>query len=236
MIGRERGCFSRFSCFSWVALFAFLTLGLAPSVRAETVEIAPGVQVTKRSYAAPINEQPFFGFADKTAAQREADDKFVKALLQAVGTREKALDETTKRGWRALASGKPGEAALRFNQAYLVSPEQSRVYHGLAAIAQTRFNDLAFAEELFRIAQKQPNPLKMLNADYGRRASDREAAKGGAAGAGAGGQGRARLRRRLGQSRPCPAAKRRPRRGLRGGGRSDDSSARPAMPASISSG
>ena len=82
MIGRKRGCFSRFSCFSWVALFAFLTLGLAPSVRAETVEIAPGVQVTKRSYAAPINEQPFFGFADKTAAQREADDKFVQALLK----------------------------------------------------------------------------------------------------------------------------------------------------------
>ena len=34
------------------------------------------------------------------------------------------------------------EAALRFNQAYLVSPEQSRVYHGLAVIAQMRFNDL----------------------------------------------------------------------------------------------
>ena len=159
MIGRKR---------CWVTLFALFTIGSAPSARAETVEIAPGVQVTKRSYAAPINEQPFFGFADKTAAQREADDKFVQALLQAVGTREKALDETTKRGWRALASGKPGEAALRFNQAYLVSPEQSRVYHGLALIAQTRFNDIAFADELFRIAQKQPNPLKMLNADYGR--------------------------------------------------------------------
>ena len=32
---------------------------------AETVEVAPGVQVTKRTYAAPINEQPFFGFAVK---------------------------------------------------------------------------------------------------------------------------------------------------------------------------
>jgi len=42
------------------------------------------------------------------------------------------------------------------------------VYHGLAVIAQIRFKDLAFAEELYRIARKQPNPLKMLNADYGR--------------------------------------------------------------------
>ena len=49
-----------------------------------------------------------------------------------------------------------------------MAPEQSVVYHGLAAIAQIRFKDLDSAEELFRIAHKQPNPLKMLNADYGR--------------------------------------------------------------------
>jgi len=159
MIGRKR---------CWVALFAFFVVGLAQSARAETVEVTPGVQVTKRTYSAPSKDQPFFGFADKSAAQREEDEKFVKALVQATGTREKALDEVVKRGWRALGSGKYPEATLRFNQAYLVAPEQSVVYHGLAAIAQIRFNDLDFAEELFRIAQKQPNPLKMLNADYGR--------------------------------------------------------------------
>jgi Tfp pilus assembly protein PilF len=157
-----------FSLASTVGVFAFLAVGFAHPASADTVEIAPGVQVTKRTYAAPSKEQPFFGFADKTAAQREEDDKFVKALVQAAGTREKALDEVVKRGWRALGSGKYPEAALRFNQAYLVAPEQSAVYHGLAAIAQIRFGDLDYAEELFRIAARQPNPLKMLNADYGR--------------------------------------------------------------------
>jgi predicted Zn-dependent protease len=166
MISPKRGCFFAFA--STVHVFALLAVGLAQPASADTVEIAPGVQVTKRSYAAPIKEQPFFGFADKTAVQREEDDKFVQALVQAAGTREKALDEVAKRGWRALGSGKYPEAALRFNQAFLVAPEQSVVYHGLAAIAQIRFNDLDFAEELFRIAAKQPNPLKMLNADYGR--------------------------------------------------------------------
>lgn len=161
MIGRKcRGFFS--------LGFVLLAVGFAHCASAETVQIAPGVQVTKRTYAAPNNDQPFFGFADKTDAQREEDDKFVKALVQAAGTREKALDEVVKRGWRALGSGKYPEAALRFNQAYLVAPEQSVVYHGLAAIAQMRFKDLDFAEELYRIAQKQPNPLKMLNVDYGR--------------------------------------------------------------------
>ena len=151
-----------------MGVFAFLAIGFVHPASADTVEIAPGVQVTKRTYAAPSKEQPFFGFAGKTDVQREEDDKFVKALVQVAGTREKALDEVVKRGWRALGSGKYPEAALRFNQAFLVAPEQSVVYHGLAAIAQIRFNDLDFAEELFRIAAKQPNPLKMLNADYGR--------------------------------------------------------------------
>ena len=152
--------------FPVVAFLASLAFG--HSALAETVEVAPGIQVTKRTYSAPVNEQPFFGFAVKTDAQREADEKFVKALLEATGTREKALEEITKRGWRALATGKLGEAAMRFNQAFLLAPEQSVVYHGLAVVAQIRFNDLASAEELLRIARKQPNPLKMLNADYGR--------------------------------------------------------------------
>jgi predicted Zn-dependent protease len=153
---------------SAVCIAALLVAGFSHAASAETVEIAPGVQVTKRTFKAPVDEQPFFGFTDKTDAQRAADDKFVKDLVQASGSREKALDEVAKRGWRALGSGKYGEAAVRFNQAYLVAPEQSVVYHGLAVIAQIRFNDLEFAEELFRIAGKQPNPLKVLNADYGR--------------------------------------------------------------------
>ena len=74
----------------WFGRGAFLAAGFGHSALAETVEVAPGIQVTKRTYSAPVNEQPFFGFAVKTDAQREADEKFVKALLDATGTREKA--------------------------------------------------------------------------------------------------------------------------------------------------
>jgi Tfp pilus assembly protein PilF len=149
-----------------IALLAML-ISVYPAL-AETVEVAPGVQVTKRTYSAPTNEQPFFGFAVKSSAQLAADESFVKALIQAVGTREKAFDETSKRGWRAIGTGNIAEATQRFNQAFLLAPEQSGVYHGFAAIAQIRFNDSDFADELFKIARKQPNPSKTLNADYGR--------------------------------------------------------------------
>lgn len=152
-----------FLLLGWLAMLASID-----PVAAETVEVAPGVQVTKRTYSAPVNEQPFFGFVVKTSAQLAADESFVKALVQAVGTREKAFDETTKRGWRAISAGNVAEAAQRFNQAFLLAPEQSGVYHGFAAVVQIHFHDADFADELFRIARRQPNPLKTLNADYGR--------------------------------------------------------------------
>ena len=150
-----------------LAVATALLLSAIPA-RAETVEVAPGVQVTKRTYLAPLNEQPFYGFAVKDAAQREVDEKFVAALVAATGSREKAFDEATTRAWRAVIAGKAGEAAMRFNQAWLIQPEPSALYHGMAVAVLMRHADPVAAEELFDIARKQPKPLKMLNADYGR--------------------------------------------------------------------
>jgi len=144
------------------------TLASTLAAAAETVEVVPGVQVTKRTYSAPVNEQPFFGFATKSPEEKAADEKFVDAIVGATGSREKAFDETTLRGWRAINTGKIKEAAVRFNQAFLISPEQSRVYHGFAVVSQARFNDLDAADELFRTALDRPNPVKALKADYGR--------------------------------------------------------------------
>jgi Tfp pilus assembly protein PilF len=144
------------------------TLASTLAAAAETVEVVPGVQVTKRTYSAPVNEQPFFGFATKSPEEKAADEKFVDAIVGATGSREKAFDETTLRGWRAINAGKIKEAAVRFNQAFLILPEQSRVYHGFAVVSQARFNDLDAADELFRTALDRPNPVKALKADYGR--------------------------------------------------------------------
>jgi hypothetical protein len=66
---------------------AALLLAFACPAAAETVEVVPGVQVTKRSYTAPVNEQPFFGFTARTAEQKAEDEKFVAAIIGASGTR-----------------------------------------------------------------------------------------------------------------------------------------------------
>ncbi len=192
----------RFVCFRpacrAIALLLVL-LSIGPAL-AETVEVAPGVKVTKRVYSAPVNEQPFYGFADKSAAMREADEHFLASVIQLTGSREKAFQATMLRGWRALGSGNASEAARRFNEAFLLMPEQSEVYHGLAAVAQVRFNDTEFADELFRVARKQPNPLKTSQCGLWEASPDRQTAARGAAGAGTGGQGHAGFRRRMDQS------------------------------------
>lgn len=147
-------------------LFCLCLVGAA---FAEMVEVAPGINVTKRTFPGPGNEQPFFGFIAFTAQQRAANEEFVKGALDAFGgNRQKAVDEIVTRGWSLFFEGKLDEATRRFNQAFLVEPRQSSIYHSFAAIADEKFNDKAYAEELFVIARTLPNPMTTLNADYGR--------------------------------------------------------------------
>ncbi|MDB5581012.1 MAG: Tetratricopeptide 2 [Bradyrhizobium sp.] len=148
------------------AVFILVLALLSPAI-AETVEIAPGVRVTKKTFAAPVNEQPFYGFIEKTPEMRAVDDKFVQAVTGKM-TSEAASREASQRGWRAISAGKLDEAGRRFNQAFLLDPQQSGVYHGWAVVVFERFKDTEFANELFNVAKKQRNPGENLNADHGR--------------------------------------------------------------------
>lgn len=152
---------------SWAAAIILFTLH-ADAASAETVEVAPGVHVTKKTFSAPVNEQPFYGFVEKTPQMRETDEKFKVAVLTITGTPQKAAEETARRAWNSFFAGNIPEAARRFNQASLFDSAQSAIFHGFALIVATRFHDPVYAEELFKIARTQPNPSKNLNADYGR--------------------------------------------------------------------
>jgi tetratricopeptide (TPR) repeat protein len=144
-----------------------MSLPLCPAM-AETIEVALGVQVSRRTFPAPVNETPFYGFVDKSPTLRQADDVFVSIAVKFAGSRAQAFDAVATRGWEAIAANDMAEAAKRFNQASLLLPEQSQIFHGFAIIASARFDDPVFAEEPFKIARKQPGARESLNADYGR--------------------------------------------------------------------
>jgi predicted Zn-dependent protease len=148
---------------------AFLvTMGmqLRPA-RAEAVEVAPGVEVTRKAFAAPASEAPFFGLVDKEPTLRQTDDVFISLAVEVYGSRANVFEALSRRGWEAIAANDLELAGTRFNQAWLFSPGQSQIFHGFAMIALARFQDPEFAEELFRIARRQPGALASLNADYG---------------------------------------------------------------------
>jgi tetratricopeptide (TPR) repeat protein len=151
-----------------IIVLTALVLGLPISAAmAETVEVASGIMVTKKIYGGPDNEAPFHGFAEKSALLRQTDDIFISMTVQAYGSRARAFEDFSRRGWEALAADDFRQAGMRFNQASLFLPGQSQIFHGFAVIAYTHFNDPQFADELFKIALKQPGALAGLNADYG---------------------------------------------------------------------
>ena len=154
-----------------IALAAFavsvvMGLPLCPAL-AETVEVAPGVTVTKKVFGGPDSEAPFFGFADKSPTLRQTDDVFVSMAVQVYGSRAQAFEAMARSGWEALGADDFKLSSTRFNQASLFAPGQSQIFHGFAVIAYTHFKDPQFADELFRVALKAPGKLAKLNADYG---------------------------------------------------------------------
>jgi Flp pilus assembly protein TadD len=151
-----------------LVLVALAIIGLTTAAQAQKVQVAPGVTVTRKIYPAPANEAPFFNFTEKTAHQKAADDSFVTEALKRVPDRAKAAQMTVGAGWQALMGGDFATAARRFNQAFLLDPKVSGIYHGFAAVAASRFRDFDFADELFRIAAGLNSPARTLSADHGR--------------------------------------------------------------------
>lgn len=136
--------------------------------RAEMVEVAPGVSVTKKTYRVQLNEAPFFNFTAKNAKQREADEKLLAFALSKVPDRATAARIASSRGWDYIKQGDFATAAKRFNQAYLLDPMDSALYHGFAVVVFERFRDVDYAVELLRVAAGMNSPLDGLSADHGR--------------------------------------------------------------------
>ena len=204
-----------FSFASTARVFAFLAAtGFAQAAPAETVEVAPGIQVTKRTYSAPANEQPFFGFAVKTDAQRAEDANSSRRCWKRPARRKRRwmkLPSAAGAHWRRASTAKRRCGSIR-----LFSSRPSRAW-SITASPWWRSSASMTSPLPKSCSASRQAAQPAENAECGLRpgASGREAAKGGTAGAGAGRQGCTRFRRRLDQPRLGPPGKRRQRRRLR---------------------
>jgi tetratricopeptide (TPR) repeat protein len=84
-------------------------------------------------HAQSINEIPMYGEKPKAPELLKADQEFIKKVIEATGSREKAAQIAIKRGWEYIEKNDPKQAIKRFNQAWLLTPNDGHVYWGFGA-------------------------------------------------------------------------------------------------------
>ena len=101
-----------------------------------------------------IDLLPKYGLLPKDAARRAADDQFIAETDQKFhGNRKKAAADIADRGWYLLDHGDGAKAMKRFNQAWLLDPENGSALWGMAAL---RSQAGKFAEALILFNEAEP--------------------------------------------------------------------------------
>ncbi|MFM9924834.1 hypothetical protein VLK31_17715 [Variovorax sp. H27-G14] len=118
--------------------------------------------------ALPTNQQPMYGNHEKAAALKSADDAFVAAIEQQGLSRADASRHAVRAGWRYWANNDLITAMSRFNQAWLLDPENGNAYHGFALVTATRGGTPEEVEQFFRLAASKPGVAAEAHVDYGR--------------------------------------------------------------------
>lgn len=77
---------------------------------------------------------PKYGNQPKNAEQKAADEKLIEDYEKQEGTREKGSERLISLGFKYLYRGDIKTAMYRFNQAWLLNPDNEDVYWGFGAI------------------------------------------------------------------------------------------------------
>lgn len=113
-----------------------------------------------------INELPLYGGVIKSTAQLEFDKKFIEEVLKLTnGNHIKAGQQLIYKGWEEILKQDTVTAIKRFNQAYLLDPENYEIYWGLgiATNLQGKFSE---SKKLFKRAFEINSRNGKLAADY----------------------------------------------------------------------
>ena len=119
--------------------------------------------------AVPSNEQPMFGNQPKTPDMVAADEAFIAAVAKRGLTRAQGSDKSVQLGWQYFfAKHDTATAMKRFNQAWLLDPDNGNAFHGFAVLVMARDHDAAQADLLFQQGLAKPRQSPGIYLDYGR--------------------------------------------------------------------
>jgi tetratricopeptide (TPR) repeat protein len=119
--------------------------------------------------ALPASELPMYGStADKPRKLTEKDAAFIQSIEKAGKTRKAVAEDVVRQAWDAYGRTDYKSAIRKFNQAWLLDPENGNVYHGFALISTVRDKNADEAEKFFRMAISKPGVSATAYVSYGR--------------------------------------------------------------------
>ncbi len=116
----------------------------------------------------PASEMPMYGSAGKTRKLTERDAAFIASIEKAGKTRQAVAKDVIRQAWEAYGQTDYKSAIRKFNQAWLLDPENGNAYHGFALISTVRDKDAVEAEKFFRMAVAKPGVSATAYVSYGR--------------------------------------------------------------------
>lgn len=123
-----------------LGVFAFTAVG----------PVQPGFAQEGCSY--PVNECALYGGTKDHTDLAPIDQEFVRTAIETAGTREAAADRFIEFGWRSFTEKDIALAMQRFNQAWLVDPDNGSSFHGMAVLVHVRDNNVVQADLLYQAA------------------------------------------------------------------------------------
>ncbi|MEO8202639.1 MAG: tetratricopeptide repeat protein [Betaproteobacteria bacterium] len=115
----------------------------------------------------PPSEIPMYGTTGKKKLTKR-DEAFIASIEKAGKTRQAVARDAIGDAWVAYGQGDLKGAIRRFNQGWLLDPENGDAYHGFALISTVRDRNAEAAEKYFRIAIAKPGVSASAFVSYGR--------------------------------------------------------------------
>lgn len=116
----------------------------------------------------PANEIPMYGSVEKTRKMKDSDAAFIASIETRGKSRQAVAKDVMRAGWGYFHKGNHAAAIKRFNQAWLLDPDNADAYHGFALISAVRDKAAGEAEKFFHLALAKPGINVNAYVDFGR--------------------------------------------------------------------
>lgn len=116
----------------------------------------------------PANQLPMFGERAKTPEMQNADAAFIASIQKQGLSQKDAAKQIVRSAWASWAKHDLATAMTRFNQAWLLDPENGNVYHGFELITSARGGTPRDVERYLQLAVSKPDFDSAVLVDYCR--------------------------------------------------------------------